>query len=173
MELLTCRLLPNENLYDALRRLNRYGRMTRFQKSDLQNLRKMLRVRSEVVHLTISCDSYHALAYQSLSLLAATDNKLTRLPLHSQPTSTTISRSSTSQACSHCNKKGHSERNCWKLHPDQKPTRSQLYLQELMVDEEQHMARPAGKRPTRPARFFAQYNNRTQDSIRRKIASCF
>lgn len=158
MEMLTCRPLPNKNLYDALRRLNRYGRMTSFPKSDisLQNLRKMLRVRSEVVHLTISCDWYQALASQSLSLLAATDNKLTRLPLHPQSASTSTAnlRSSTSQSCSHCNRKGHSERNCWKLHPDQKPSRGQLfqYLQELMIHEEQHMARPAGKRPTRPGR---------------------
>lgn len=113
----------------------------------------MLRVLSEVIHLTISCETYQALASQSLSLLAVTDNKLAKLPLHPQPVSISVSRSSaSSQTCPHCNRKGHSERNCWKLHPDPKPTRGQLfqYLQELA--EEQYMARPAGKRPPRPQR---------------------
>lgn len=158
MELLTCQLLLNESLYDGLRRLNRYGRMIGFPKTaiSLQNLRMMLRVRPEVIHLTIACESYRSLASQSFSLLASTDDKLTRLPMHSQSSAPTMSRpavSSSSSTCPHCNRKGHNELNCWKLHPEQKPSRGQLYqyLQEMM-EEEQHMARPAGTRPVRPQR---------------------
>lgn len=119
----------------------------------LQNLRKTLRVRPEVIHLTNSCDSYQALASQSLALLVPTDDKFTKLAMHSQSSMPSgPSATSSSSTCPHCNRKGHNERNCWKLHPEQKPTRGWLfqYLQKMM--EEQHMARPAGKRQTRPQR---------------------
>lgn len=156
MELQICRPLEGESLFDALRRLNRYGRMTAFPKSDLchENLRKMIRVRPEVIHLSISCKDYRELASQALSLLSSTDNKLTRLPLHPDSTSTSgFKPSFSSSTCSHCNKKGHTERSCWKLHPNQKPTRGQLfqYLQQALIHGEQHMARPAGKRQPRNA----------------------
>lgn len=157
MEMQIGRLLEGENLYDALRRINRYGRISSFPKTDLclENLRRMLRVRPEVIHLTISCTTYQQLASQALSLLSVVDNKLTKLPLHPQPVSISAFRSSaSSQQCSHCNKKGHSDRSCWKLHPEQKPIRGQLfqYLQEIVMNDEQHMARPAGRRPPRAQR---------------------